>query len=263
VDVVEASRRHVIACRRSAMKIVASIEARMGSTRLPGKVLIPVLGVPTLGHMIRRVKRSHFIDEIVVATTSNPADEPICKLSEQEGVHFYRGSEEDVLQRVVDAHVHMGTSVIVELTGDCPLIDPYWIDRTIEKYLEGSWEFVSNCIPMTFPRGTDCKVFDLESLIWTADNIDDPAVRENVSLYYYEEEGRFTIGTVEAPRWLRFPKYRWTLDTQEDLDFIKAVYEELYPANNSFGSRQIIDLLKKKSHLIGINSDIQQKPVRE
>lgn len=244
------------------LKITASIEARFSSSRLPGKVLNKVCGIPVLSHMVRRLKRSSFIDDIVIATTTNPKDSPICELAKQEGIDYFQGSEEDVLARVVGCHERAKSDVIVELTGDCPLIDVYWVDRVIEKFLENKWDFVSNCIPMTFPRGLDCKAFWYKDLKWTADNINDAAVREHVSLYYYEKEGRYKLGSIEAPAWLRYPDYRWTLDTKEDLEFITRIYEALYPKNNYFNSWDIMQLLKQNPVLLEINKNIVQKPVR-
>jgi spore coat polysaccharide biosynthesis protein SpsF len=244
-------------------KIVASIEARMSASRLPGKVLKNVCGIPTLAHMVRRLKRSAFIQDVVIATTTNPKDQAICELAAREKVGCFQGSEEDVLARVCDCHKGYGTDIVVELTGDCPLIDVYWVDRAIEKFLEGKWDFVSNCIPMTFPRGLDCKVFAFKDLQWMADSIADNAVREHVSLYFYEVGGRYTLGVVEAPQWLRYPEYRWTLDTQEDFEFITQVYDALYQKNNYFSSWDIIHFLNKNPHIVQINTHIEQKPIRQ
>jgi len=246
----------------SELKITASIEARFSSSRLPGKVLNKVCGIPVLSHMVRRLKRSSFIDKIVIATTTNPKDIAICELAKQEGVDYFQGSEDDVLARVVDCHERAGSDVIVELTGDCPLIDVYWVDRVIEKFLENKWDFVSNCIPMTFPRGLDCKAFWYKDLKWMADNIKDMAVREHVSLHYYEKKGRYKLGSIESPDWLKYPDYRWTLDTKEDLEFISKIYEALYTKDNYFNSWDIMHLLKKSPELLTINKDIAQKPIR-
>ena len=243
-------------------KIVASIEARMSSSRLPGKVLLPICGVPVLGHMVRRLKKSSFIEEIVIATTTNPKDKALCELAQKEGVKYFQGSEDNVLDRVVKCHQEAGSGIIVELTGDCPLIDVYWVDRVIEKFLSGEYDFVSNCIPITFPRGLDCKVFKFSDLKWTAENIDDSAVREHVSLYFYEEEGRYKLGSVKAPSWLNFPDYRFTLDTQEDLELIKKVFEAIYPRKNYFSSWDIMRLIKENPDIPLINQNIAQKPIR-
>jgi spore coat polysaccharide biosynthesis protein SpsF len=115
---------------------------------------------------------------------------------------------------------------------------------------------------MTFPRGLDCKVFYYYDLKWMMDNINDGAVREHVSLYFYEEEGRYNIGTIEAPEWLRFPDYRWTLDTKEDFELIKTIFEELYPKNNFFASRDIMRFINERPEILDINKSILQKPVR-
>ncbi len=247
---------------KGELKIVASIEARIFSSRLPGKVLRPICDIPVLAHMVLRLKRSSFIHGIIIATTTNPQDKAICQLAKEEKVGYFQGSEEDVLERVVECHKRTGTDIIIELTGDCPLIDVYWVDKTIEKFLENKWDFVSNCIPMTFPRGLDCKVFRFSDLKWMGENIKDSAAREHVSLYFYEEHDRYVIGTVKAPSWLRYPKYRWTLDTKEDFEFIKRVYEALYPENNYFNSWDIMQLLKNNPDLLEINSKVVQKAIR-
>lgn len=243
-------------------KIIASIQARMSSSRLPGKVLLPICGIPALAHMVRRLRRSSFIEEIIIATTTSSKDKEICEWASKEGVSCFRGSEDDVLDRVVKCHQEAGSDIIVELTGDCPMIDVYWVDRTIEKFLSGEYDFVSNCIPMTFPRGLDCKVFRLSDLKWIAENINDPAVREHVSLYFYEEEGRYKLGSIYAPSWLKFPGYRWALDTEQDFKLIKRVFDSLYSKKNDFCSRDIMQLIKENPDIPVINQTIKQKSIR-
>jgi len=212
--------------------------------------------------MVRHLQYSSFIDEVVIATTTARDDEQICELALQEGVRFYKGSEDDVLARVVECHEMCGSDIIVELTGDCPMIDTYWVDRCIEKYLSEQWDFVSNCIPMTFPRGFDCKVFRFSDLKWMAENVHDEAVREHVSLYFYEEEGRYTVGTIEAPMWLRFPKYRLTLDTEDDFKLITTIFEKLYPSKHYFGTKDIMGFLQEHPEFLEINKQVNQKKIR-
>jgi len=243
-------------------KIIASIQARISSSRLPGKVLLPFCGIPALAHMVRRLRKSSFIQEIVIATTTNLKDNAVCGCASKEGSSYFRGSEHDVLDRVVKCHQEIGSDIIVQLTGDCPMIDVYWVDRTIEKFLSGEYDFVSNCIPMTFPRGLDCKVFRLSDLEWIAENINDPAVCEHVSLYFYEEEGRYRLGSVEAPSWVRFPWYRWALDTEQDSKLIKKVFEALYSKKNNFCSWDIMHFIRENPDIPMINKSIKQKPIR-
>ena len=243
-------------------KIVASIEARMSSSRLPGKVLLPICDIPVLAHMVRRLKRSSFIEDVIIATTTSDKDKAICEWASKEGVSYFRGSEDDVLDRVIKCHQKSNSDIIVELTGDCPLIDVYWVDRAIEEFLSGDYDFVSNCIPMTFPRGLDCKIFKFSDLKWMGDNINDSAVREHVSLYFYEQEGRYKLGSIEAPLWLRFPEYRWTLDTERDFELIKRVFDSLYLKKNNFCSWDIMQLIKENPDIPEINKDIVQKPIR-
>ena len=167
------------------MKIIATIEARMASSRLPGKILKPILGKPTLERLVERVRRSKLIQDVVVATTDMPADNETGAACQQMKVNFYRGSSEDVLDRVLKAAQKFGADIIVELTGDCPLLDPEIIDAVIQHYLNNQYDYVSNVLIRTFPRGMDTQVFSTKVLDEVSQLTKDPADRENVSLFIY------------------------------------------------------------------------------
>ena len=145
-------------------KVVATIEARMTSTRLPGKVLLEIGGKPALEFMIDRVKQSRLVDDIVVATTVNSSDQPIIDLCNKMGCKYFRGSEEDVLLRVLEAAKSVDADIIMELTGDCPFIDPDIIDKVIELYSSGDYDYASNVVERSFPDGFDTQVFSVQSL---------------------------------------------------------------------------------------------------
>jgi len=247
---------------QSNRKIAATIEARYASSRLPGKTLLEICGKPTLELIVERLKRSKFINQIIIATTVNPDCGPIEKLAQKLGVGCFRGSEDDVLDRVLCAAKAYEADIIVEITGDETLIDPEIVDETIEFYLNNEFDYVSNILNRRYPRGLDTQVFSVDVLDEVSKLTNDPADRENVSLYIYEHPQRYLLGGIEAPEELNHPDWRWTLDTKEDFDFIKGVYEALYPAKEDFNSYDVIRFLKENPSILEINRDIKQKSVR-
>ncbi|MDD1664201.1 MAG: glycosyltransferase family protein, partial [Methanomicrobiales archaeon] len=180
------------------MKTAAIIEARMTSTRLPGKVLLPVLGRPLLDHLIERLKRARTLDQIIVATTTNATDDPVEALARNLGCGCFRGSEEDVLERVLSAAHRFGVDLIVEITGDCPLMDPAIVDILVETYRLNRYDYVSNVLERTYPRGMDTQVFPTKVLDEVARLTDDPVDHEHVSLYIYNHPERFSLHNVES-----------------------------------------------------------------
>lgn len=246
------------------MRILSTIESRMGSTRLPGKIMKEIVEKPILELMVERLKRAKKIDEIVVATTTEPEDRVIAELAERLGVKWFRGDSEDVLDRVLKAAKTYQGDIIVEMTSDCPLLDPELVDRIIDIYLDNTYDYVSNTVKdeMTYPRGLDVKVFSVNVLDEVSKLTNDPADRENVSLYIYEHPERYNLYNLEAPPEYHHPEYRWTVDTKEDFQFVKEVYENLYHNNPCFLMKDVMELLKEKPHLCKINAGIRQKPVR-
>lgn len=246
-----------------ADRIVASIEARMGSSRLPGKVLMDIHGKPALARLVDRLRACVTLSDIVVATSTDARDDAIADWARTYGVAVFRGSEDDVLDRVAKAQAFMGSDIAVEITGDCPLIDPEIIDLGIETFLANSCDIVSNCRIESYPAGTDVQVFRRDALEKVAATISDPAVREHVSLYFYETPALYRCIHVLAPASLRWPGLRCQLDYAEDLDFIRAVYAELMPTHGPlFGLPVLIDLLKRKPELAEINIHCVEKAAR-
>ncbi len=244
------------------MKTVITIEARMGSTRLSGKVLRPVLGEPMLARMIERLRRVRKADGIVVATTVHAADDPIATLANDLGVGCHRGSEEDVLGRVLDAAQGAGADLIVETTADCPVIDPGVIDQLIHTFLSNQVDYCSNVLSHTYPRGLDAQVFPVAVLADVATRTDDPADREHVSLYIYEHPERYRLLNVASGLADRDAEWRLTVDTLEDSVLINAIYGELYPVNPRFGLADMLDLLHRRPDLATLNQHVRQKAVR-
>lgn len=244
------------------MKIVATVEARMESSRLPGKTLAPILGRPMLEVLIERVRRARRVDQIVVATTDHAADQPIEELARRLGVGCFGGSSEDVLDRVLKASQAHQADLIVELTGDCPLLDPEVIDQVIALFLSGEYDYVSNVLARTYPRGLDTQVFPVRVLEEVAALTLEPADRENVSLYIYEHPERYRLGNLEAPPELRHPELRLTVDTAQDLELVREIYQRLYPAKPDFTIADVIRLLQQTPELREINQGVKQRAAR-
>ena len=246
-----------------ARKVVASIEARMGSTRLPGKVLMDVGGVPALTRLVRRLRRSKELHEIVLATTTSAADDALEKWALGEGVKCFRGSEDDVLGRVCGAHAMMESDVIVEVTGDAILLDSEVIDMGVRIYRENNFDLVSNSWKPGYPQGVDVQVFTRSLLQEVADTVHDLPVREHVSLYFYENPERYKICHLLPPsRWER-PQLRTQLDYEEDYRFICAVYAKLEPKyGDAFGVEEVLRLLDQFPELWELNRHCEEKAAR-
>lgn len=244
-------------------RVIASIEARMGSSRLPGKVLADVAGAPALTHLVRRLRASSSLDGIVVATSTAAADDAIEDWARREGVDCFRGSEDDVLGRVVGAHTMMNSDVIVEITGDCILTDPEIIDWGVNTFLENDCDVVANCQKPGFPLGMYVQVFRSCDLSYICDSIDDPAVREHVSLYFYEHPERYRVIHLVPPKRWREPDYRLCLDYPEDLAFLKSLYQLLEPKYGElFGLEEIVRALRVNNEMLAINGHCREKAVR-
>jgi spore coat polysaccharide biosynthesis protein SpsF len=243
-------------------KIVCIVEARFASTRLPGKVLLPVLGKPMLALMVERLKRARTIDEIVIATTDKPPDDSVALFGKNMGAHIFRGSEDDVLDRVVKAAESRNADIIVEVTGDCPLIDPGIIDKVVGDFLMGGADFVSNILPHTTPRGTDVRVFRCSDLAEINRRSSDAADHEHVSLHFWEHPERYRCRNVETDLPEAAAHLRLTVDTEEDLELVRAIYTELYPVDRAFTLADVLQLLDRRPELVELNRHVEQKAVR-
>jgi spore coat polysaccharide biosynthesis protein SpsF len=245
-------------------RVVATIEARMTSSRLPGKVLLPAAGKPLLELMVERLRRTRHLDEIVIATTEDASSDPLQALAERLGIGCFRGSEDDVLARVLGAAQAYDADLIVELTGDCPLIDPALVDHVIERHREGGADYTANVLEKTYPLGFAVQVFPTAVLAEVASLTDDPADREHVSLYIYEHPERYRLRNVVSDH-PESAELRLTVDTPEDYDppedydLVKTVFETL---DGAFGLPEILDLFARKPELAGINRHIEQKKAR-
>ncbi len=232
-------------------RVVASIEARMGASRLPGKVLMELAGRPALSRMLERVRQARSLDDIVIATTDNPADDAIVRWAEAEGVAVFRGSEDDVLDRVLRAQEKMGADIVVELCGDCPLIDPAVIDAAVARYARGDCDIVTTTAPQSYPEGIDVEVFALAALREVAASCRDAEVREHVSLDFYRNK-RWRLVSLQAPPALRRPEVRLLLDWPQDPDFLSALCARLDALHGAdFDTADVLALLDREGAALG------------
>lgn len=223
--------------------ITAIIQARMSSSRLPGKVMRPILGAPMLARQIERVSRARRLERLVIATSDHPSDNPIEAFCTALGIRCHRGSLTDVLGRFWGAEQQWGPSEhIVRLTGDCPLADWEVIDQTIDFHVSEMADFTSNDQKLTFPKGLDVEVFRAEHLKTAAREAEDPYEREHVTPFFLNHPERYRLANMECNP--PMGHLRWTVDTEEDFEFVERVYRELYPAKPDFTSEDIFNLTK-------------------
>lgn len=241
------------------MKVAAIIQARMGSSRLPGKILKEVLGKPLLAFQMERVQRVARLDDIVVATTDCLRDDAVVSFCKANKLSYFRGSEEDVLKRYYDAALHLKADVVVRMTSDCPLIDPSLINKVIQTHFlhHHRLQYTSNIIVRTLPRGMDTEVFTFDALKEAYENAENKKDREHVTRYILHHPSIFKLFNV--PNEKDYSDHRWTVDTEEDFHFIKKILGTLYPHKPKFTMKDIINLLGKHPEWKLINSQIQQK----
>jgi len=242
------------------MSTIALVQARMGSTRLPGKVLMDIAGQPMLAHVVERSLRARTLDGLVIATTKNPVDEAIVTEARRLGVPAFRGSEEDVLDRYYRAAKEHDASVIVRITADCPLIDPTVVDFVVEAFRKTSPDYASNILERTFPQGLDTEVVKLEALERAWREASKAYQRAHVTPYIYEHPERFRLYSVRNAEDLS--SHRWTVDTKEDLEFVREVYSRL-GSGGRFGWRDVLDLIRHEPELESINRHVRQKTLEE
>lgn len=239
---------------------VAIVQARMGSRRLPEKVLADILGRPMLERVLVRLGRARSPHEVVVATSHGREDDPIAALCARLAVPCSRGSAEDVLDRFHQAAEERQADTIVRITADCPLIDPELVDETVRAYQQASpaVDFACNRLPWdrTYPIGTDTEVCSREALDAAWREADQPNQREHVMPYFYENPGRFRVLHVRSAD-SSLGKMRWTVDEVEDLAFVREVYARF--GRDDFTWREVIDLLRREPELAGINVDVPHK----
>ena len=239
------------------IKVTTVIQARMGSSRLPGKIMLPLAGKPLLIRMVERVKVSKYCGRVVVATTYLNVDDPIVDLCKKNSISFYRGHPDDLLDRHLNVGKKYNSHAIVKIPSDCPLIDPNVIDKVIKYYLDNStsFDYVSNLHPPTYPDGNDVEIFSLESLEKAWEEAEKDLEREHTTPYFWENPDKFKIGNVIWDTGFDYSmSHRWTIDYVEDYKFVESIYNELYDKNHIFSLNDILSLLKEKPELSQINA---------
>ena len=241
------------------MRKLIIVQARMTSTRLPGKVMKVVCGKPLLEHLIDRLKRVKYADRIVIATTVNDTDNQIVNLCKELGTLYYRGSEGDVLGRYYEAAVKYGGDVIIRITSDCPVIDPEVVDSLINFYTNNieKYDYVSNTLKRTYPQGMDSEIISFDILKEAHLNAYDPFDREHVTPFIRSRPSRYCLHNIEHST--NLSNYRLTVDTSEDLDLVKKIFKELFFTNHKFTMRDILSVMEANPDWIKINSHVKHK----
>jgi len=235
------------------MTTLAVLQARMSSSRLPGKVMMPLLGEPMLVRQVERIRRSRLLDGIVLATSTDAADDPLAQLAGALGIPVVRGPLDDVLARYVLAIEHHQPDVVVRLTADCPLTSPTVIDAVIAHFAASNVDYCSNTLTPTFPDGLDAEVVRASALVDVAGVSNDPAEREHVTLGIYRRPERYRLANYAGA--VDLASLRWTVDTPDDLAFVASVYEALYLADPDFDLADVLALLEREPGLSRTTAD--------
>jgi spore coat polysaccharide biosynthesis protein SpsF len=233
-------------------KAKAIVQARMGSTRLPGKILMPLAGKPALWHLVNRLNHARRLNEVIIATTTNPQDDVVVRFCEEHGIRHCRGSENDVLDRYYQAAKSFGADPVIRITADCPVIDPVIVDEMVEGFFAGNYDAYS--LGGEFPDGLDCECFAFWVIEDAWNNATLPSEREHTGLYPGKHPEKYRLGSYE--KFSGLAHLRWTLDEEADLSFLQAVYERLYRPGTIFHTGDILELLEREPKLVDINCGI-------
>ena len=226
---------------------LAIIQARLGSTRLPGKVLKKILGKTVLEHIIERLSYAGKIDQLIIATSNLSENDQIADLAKQKGISCFRGDEDDVLNRFYQAALQYKGDIVVRITGDCPLVDPFVVDKIIDYHVSHGGDYTSNTIQRTFPRGIVAEVLTIDVLKRLSQMDLDPAYREHVTQYILHNPEQFKLNSFTQNEISFNTEWRWVLDTEEDFEFIQYVFSRLYNNDGSlFRVEDIFNLITRE-----------------
>lgn len=242
------------------MSVVAIVQARMGSTRLPGKVLHDIGGRTMLARVVRRTQRAASLDQLIVATSGRAADEAIVAECRELDVPVFRGDEDDVLDRYYQASKAFGAETVVRITSDCPLSDPGVIDQVVNAFLNAEADYASNTLQRTYPRGLDVEVMAVSALKCAWQEASEPFQRVHVTPYLYQNPDRFRLLSIANER--DSSEHRWTVDTREDLAFVREIYGR-FGNEDDFSWADVLDLLIREPALVELNRAVQQKALHE
>lgn len=234
------------------MKVLTLLQARTGSTRLPGKVLRPLLGRPMILRQIERLQRASLIGTLCLVTSTDSSDDELAECVSQAGVAVFRGSLNDVLDRFYQASRQYDADIVVRLTGDCPLADPAIIDAAIRRFMDTDVDYLSNCLPPTYPDGLDVEVFRQSALEDAWLHADLPSQREHVTPYINGQPGRFCLGALCNEQDLS--ALRLTVDEPADFALVERIYDALYPAKPDFALSDILEVLERQPAWVELNA---------
>jgi len=235
--------------------ITCIIQARMGSERLSGKVLKEIDGKPMILHVLDRVSKSEKINQVILATSDLDRDTPLANAISSAGYNIFRGSEDNVLSRYVDAVSQFGGDTVIRITGDCPFIDPTIIDELIEQFESSDVDYLTNDVPNTVARGFDAEVFTKKALLKTVELADEPKYLEHVTHYIYTHKDDFKVKIVEGETWQN-RQYRLCVDTAEDFELVSKIFDHF--DNHFVSAKEVVEFLDKNQELTTINTSIKQ-----
>jgi spore coat polysaccharide biosynthesis protein SpsF len=234
--------------------VLAVLQARSSSTRLPGKVLASISGEPMIVRQLERIQRARTIHQVVVATSVDSSDDLLAWEVERRGFQVRRGSLADVLARFVMVAKEFDPSNVVRLTADCPLTDPEVIDQVVQRHLTSGADYTSNTIRRTFPHGLDVEIFRAETLRRIANRAPSDDEREHVTLGMYSRGSGFSLHSVTQA--VNLARLRWTVDYPADLEFARVIYDALFPTNPAFSTAEVLGYLREKPHLNRTDIDV-------
>ncbi len=241
------------------INITAIIEARMNSSRLPGKVLLEVNNQPMLYYLVKRLKSVKLIDTICLATTTDSSDDVLESFAKKNSISCFRGSENDVMGRVLNASHKFNADLVIEITGDCPLIDPNLVSQAIEIFINNDVNYVNNNTIRSYPDGMDIRIFEPKTLLKSYNLTKSSLEREHVTLHIKKNPDIFSYINIIAPPNLNYPNIGLTLDEESDYILIKKIIESLSIKNILFDCETILNLINKDTHLLKINKDVKRK----
>ena len=243
------------------IKFGAIVEARMGSTRLPGKVMMKVKNVPMISLLIDRLKQVKKINKIIVATTNSSNDDSFCKYLRDKKINFFRGSEDNVMKRVIDASKKYKIKNIIQITGDCPLVDPEIVSQALNTFEKNNFDFVSNSTYRSYPDGMDVCIFSSKNLNKSYKLTNSKYDQEHVSLFMKRKKRIFSQCNIVAPENLNYPNLGLTLDEKKDYDLIKIIFSKFWQRRKNFSCKEIINFLNSNQKYFSINKSVRRKKV--
>jgi len=238
---------------------VGVIQARMMGKRLPGKVMADIVGKPMIWHIVQRLKNSKTLSNVVISTTNKEYDKPLCEYAESENIPYYAGSENDILDRLYHTGKKFNATTIVKINADCPLIDPKLVDIAIKKYesTEPKPDLIINSSKKSYPMGLGYGVINFQTISSLWNDLTNPFWREYIYMYIIENKNNYSVIEIENDK--DMSNFRWTVDYQEDLEFVRVVFQNLYTEHKIFGMSEILELLNEKPEISRINSKYDSK----